>query len=523
MQFLPATTTDYAAAAAPFMGGQAQDAYNRTQSGASFDEVYSSFIEEGREKYTGLPQGFDAHVAENGTVDREETDRLERALKRRGAQEASLDALNQLVASGGPMTVGRIFGALSGGSRLSAELEGQDRINFKQVMGKLGFTGDESEEMLSLSDKGAGAAMWRKINEKIGSLDQLELHGDELKSLLQGLDLSDGVKAQIQKLLAEGQSRTFSGEQMQTLLAEAGRELAAKDMASATVRKQMRAAMEEALNEAKLSKKADPSADAKGTVFSDASETLMQQSIEKNIMAGFGTGRDGDHKDGSHRDDPSFVKDGMGRAERIMSKGSPESEAAAHTKSKGEEALNRLMQRIDATAQPQVPLQMDGNTQQTSLAQLAGRHRQEIFSQVEQGMLSNLAGGGSRLTLQLNPQELGQINVMLSVHQGEVRAVIRAENPESAAVLSEQMQQLKTSLEEAGLKVAELDVQTGLREDFTAQQWNGAEQHNQMQDAEERARERRLSGLRREAGRENEAGHTEIATRTGSNGLHIVA
>ena len=46
-------------------------------------------------------------------------------------------------------------------------------------------------------------------------------------------------------------------------------------------------------------------------------------------------------------------------------------------------------------------------------------------------MLSTVKGGGTRLDLQLNPQELGSITVSLSVRNGEVSAVIRSEKSET--------------------------------------------------------------------------------------------
>ncbi len=520
MQFLPV-----AAETTTAVVEQAQSRLDRLQGDQSFGQVYSSFIEEGRENYTGLPPGFAAKAAEGGSLDRDTTGLLQKVLKRRGALEESIESLDQLLASGAPLSVGRIFSALSGNTRLTPELEGQERLDFKQIMQKLGFSTEEADDLLAMSDKGAGSAAWKRISQKLQETDGFELHGEELAALLKGLDISEGVQKQITKLLSEQQSLSLSSEQLNILLAEAGNEMAAKDLASRSVQKQMRAAMEEALEQARLNRKADPSADAKGTKLSEFSEATMQSSISKRVDASLSdtAGRDGTDRNGSHREDPDFSGDGKGRAERILTKGTSESEAGvARPKSKGAEAVDRMMQRIDATVTTPQPAQT-GAAPQASLGELAGRHRQEIFTQIEQGVLSNLNAGGGRLTLQLNPQELGQISVVLSVHQGEVRATIRAENAESVAVLSDQLQQLRNSLEEAGLKVAELDVQTGLREDFTSWNWTGAEDHNLMRDAEERARMRRLAGLRREAVGTPETGETAISARTGSNGLYIVA
>jgi flagellar hook-length control protein FliK len=160
-----------------------------------------------------------------------------------------------------------------------------------------------------------------------------------------------------------------------------------------------------------------------------------------------------------------------------------------------------------------------------NLNSIARSFRQEIFSQVEQGILSGTQNGTNRLTLQLNPVELGQVTVILSVHQGEVKATIRADQPESAGILREQMGQLKAALEAEGLKVKELDVQTSLREELAADQRDGHQEHNLMRDAEERDRMMRLARIRRNAaGQTDQTESLESAPRENEQaGLHIVA
>ena len=139
-------------------------------------------------------------------------------------------------------------------------------------------------------------------------------------------------------------------------------------------------------------------------------------------------------------------------------------------------------------------------------------------------MLQNLGEGHQRLTLQLSPEELGTVTVVLTVHNKELRAVIRAENEESAAALSEQLESLKKTLEEQGLKVAELDVQCGLQDNFASNQWSGENQHNETQDSLEKARAIRLSRLRRDSGMDSSAIlQQQPAPALSAAGLHIVA
>ncbi len=123
------------------------------------------------------------------------------------------------------------------------------------------------------------------------------------------------------------------------------------------------------------------------------------------------------------------------------------------------------------------------------------------------------------------------LTLILSVKSGEVKALIRAENPEATAALAGQMDQLRATLEEQGLKVAQLDVETQLPNDTTKEQWTGADmaQYNKEQEMREQARFMRLAKLRRESGTtlaqdmQNEGMREENAASGPQSGLHIIA
>jgi hypothetical protein len=87
------------------------------------------------------------------------------------------------------------------------------------------------------------------------------------------------------------------------------------------------------------------------------------------------------------------------------------------------------------------------------------------------------------------------------------------------------MAELKTALEEQGLKVKELDVQTGLSDSGLADRWDGHREHNLMQDANQRDRMVRLARIRRESGSDMDGKSAlERPQAADSNaGLHIVA
>jgi flagellar hook-length control protein FliK len=117
----------------------------------------------------------------------------------------------------------------------------------------------------------------------------------------------------------------------------------------------------------------------------------------------------------------------------------------------------------------------------------------DVLRQVENGMLKNLGQGANRLTLNLTPDELGSVTVMLTVKDKDVQAVIRAETPEAAKILSENMVKVRESLEQQGLKVSKLDVQTNLAQQQDQSAWQGANQHNEARRQQEELDMRRTA------------------------------
>jgi flagellar hook-length control protein FliK len=117
----------------------------------------------------------------------------------------------------------------------------------------------------------------------------------------------------------------------------------------------------------------------------------------------------------------------------------------------------------------------------------------DILRQVENGMFKNLGQGGHRITLNLTPDELGSVTVMLTVKDKDVQAVIRAETPEAARIISEQAARVRENLEQQGFKVTKLDVQTGLPQQQDQSAWQGAGQHNEARRQQEELDMRRTA------------------------------
>jgi flagellar hook-length control protein FliK len=164
-------------------------------------------------------------------------------------------------------------------------------------------------------------------------------------------------------------------------------------------------------------------------------------------------------------------------------------------------------------------------TAEANQAAKAEIYQGRIFEQVERGIIKNATDGSKQIVLRLDPPELGKLTLSLTVAQGEVKALIRTESTATTQMISEQLAQLKHSLEEQGFKVSSLEVETRTQSHAGTDTWTGAEQHNQEQQVLEQARFLRLSRVRAKNDDvlAQRMQHVEHPASISASGLHIIA
>lgn len=107
-----------------------------------------------------------------------------------------------------------------------------------------------------------------------------------------------------------------------------------------------------------------------------------------------------------------------------------------------------------------------------------------LRSQVQDTVLTMMKNGAKRLEVSLNPVELGQMAVVLTVRNGEVNALIQADKAESASLINQQLDVIRAELEHQGFKVENIDVEVGLSDysdNQTGMNWESMQQHNNEQ------------------------------------------
>lgn len=507
----------------------ATNALSSSGADAGFSGILASYIEEGRYDYTGRAEGFPAYGPQSGTIGGDTGSALSEELRKRNVSEETVGKLETLLASGSPATIGTIFSTLSGKGRYTEKLDDDEAATFKTALAKLGFGKEELDELTALSDEGDAKTLWGRIAARLERLEgTIELTKGDWAALLKGLDASANTLTGLAAFFAADDQLSLTRADLKTMLTGYRAELSERETATAHAREEMRDAMVQALAASKAKQRSEPVNDSRGSRRSEQSESLMQNSVRKN------TGVDDLKREGHFEGeaqteddaeaDPAFESptNGKSRSERILATNEPTGNGKETTAAK---PADTPQPKIFSNVTVAPDMQTASQTGQPPSAAQAQNNRQEIFAQVEQGLLQSALNGGQRLTLQLNPAELGQVTVVLSVHQGEVKAAIRAENQDSADILRSQLADLKASLEAEGLKVKELDVQTGLSEQSLADRWDGHREHNMMRDATERDRMLRLTRIRREAADER-GGWQRLEPApvgSGASGLHVVA
>jgi flagellar hook-length control protein FliK len=507
------------------------DSGETAQEDVKDDAVLRSFIEEGREDYTGRPPGFAAYNARPAAMSDGLRGFVKEELRRRGVSDDATDRLDALAASGRPMTVSAVFGALSGNTRASASLTEDESNILKGLLAKLGIDADGQAEILAMSDAGNVNGMWNRVSAALADhKDGLGIGGQEFFVLLRGLDISPGTATSLARRFEERESAGFTGESLGELLAPVEKELADRAAASRDAARHIRGAVDEAVRRARAGKRFELIEDARGNRLSEQSEVLMHDSVRRRTGVDdiADSGRD-EKESGDHRGDR------VGRSEDLPGAVREKTEAQSDLSSgrEKEKTASHSTPRAASPEKAQTP-PADGvfiNAVVSGGEAVSGRNRlptaraetysAEIFDQVESGLLQGALNGARRLTLQLNPEELGSVTVMLSFHQGELRADIRAERAESAELIARHMAELKASLEDQGIRVAELDVRASVSDNGFAGTWDESGEHNLMRDAGERDRLMRLARLRREEA--EEAATAPDRHRENGGGLHLVA
>ncbi|MDR2892501.1 MAG: flagellar hook-length control protein FliK [Deltaproteobacteria bacterium] len=540
------------------------------------------------ENTPGIAPGLSSVKDDHGPFKSRDLNFLERQMRGQGLDEGMLQSFMSGLFNMNAAELPRVSQILGAAGRMSREgqaLNEQEKIAFSSLMLRSGFNNEEIAGLEELSFQGKGVKVLHELQQRLaakGGSDLLNMTREEAAALTKVLNLSAESAKQIMSKFGENTELKMNSDGFSKLFAEAGAELNREAANLAKLREITPDAVREMLQNAKLAERNAPVSDNRGNRRLERSEILMRDSAalleekdedddkapaqRKSILTELNGKSDkaateagnaeAAAKNANQRGFGQGSERGEGRGESGYGRG--EREYGQSDRQFGREHQPEFAESLKRDAANSSRLrEMNGDssaTTQTGKEALASKleagsgaifslqtqsadsstatqnvrtavYHDRIFDQVEQGIIRNAINGSRQITLRLDPPDLGRLTLNLTVQNGEVKALIRAEQSEVTQVVSEQLAQIKASLEEQGLKVTSLEVETQTQSRAGTDDWSSAEQHNQQQQMEARAEFVRLARSRAKEG------DTLARTMQNSNqpatiteaGLHLVA
>ena len=131
-------------------------------------------------------------------------------------------------------------------------------------------------------------------------------------------------------------------------------------------------------------------------------------------------------------------------------------DAAARPVASSEFSLRQSLAGVErATISDAGRLNQFALNQNTAARELASRHLSEALGQ---RLAANIAAGHYRLTFNVNPRELGAIDVVMEMRDGRLDAQINASNAVTRDLLGDSLPRLRDALQQNGINLAQLQV-----------------------------------------------------------------
>jgi flagellar hook-length control protein FliK len=424
------------------------------------------------------------NAARNTPVSREAFEQARPLLAKSGMSEDEINDLSKRVQAGS-LTWGQMVQSLAkhtAGAKKSASLSDSEKGDLRAMMQKMGFGAEAAGQLVAALANGNGEAVLGAIGQKLAGMDAdstLDFDSDEMSAFCKALGLGDDAAKALTTKLASGQATV---KDMQSALTSIGQELqnqrgraAAQDT---DVARGLGKLMEKDVAKNARDTSSTTTADTTGSggqvkfdlKAKDRNDTSWFDQREKNQQ---------ESSDESWKNFLSKTRQADGQQQAASTATSP-SQTAQQSSSQG-----ATKQSILDAAGPRLAQAATGQSAKAETASQSAAYSKvaapKVLDQVTEAMLKDLGQGRKQLTIQLDPENLGKVQVVLQVKGKEVSAALHAQDADTAAMLTGRMEEIKKSLEEKGLTVQTLEVHSGLASRQEQQAAFNTDQHNQAQ------------------------------------------
>lgn len=396
-----------------------------------------------------------------------------------------------------------------------ANLSSDEKAAISSLLTRMGFDPKQADSLTEGLAGGKPGQAFAAISAKLKGLDPgqtITLSKEEMAALAKAVKLSDSASQRLLAKFGANESLELTPDGMRKAILSVKNELSsqvanAKD-ALQTVKDALHPAMEKARHHLEVARQAVDSQVESSQV---KPSSLLKDPQDNAVTSKDAQPEAGKPSSGAQVDPAVAARDGRQQNQRFA--GRDASQDGSHNGfQNGKNAQERAVGEFTGKLRVEGDSQTLGDSrfglgQGLTAASLAAQakgdasqvlkgYNTQVLSQVESGILRNMGQGMKQLTLELTPDNLGKLNVMLTVKGKDVQAVIRADSPEAEKILAENIQQIKQSLENQGLTVSKMEVRPGISQDSNlGQQWGGADKHNQSQDRREALERLRTSSL----------------------------
>jgi len=415
---------------------------------------------------------------------KEDLEEVREDLKEYGMTDDEISKIEEKVNSEDGMTWGQFVSVVAqkAAELRKVELSGEQKTQLGSFFSKFGFSSKESDQLISQLEKGNFSKVMSELQKKIDAMpsdQQLLFSKDEIEAFSTAMSFSKEFTSQLKELFGKNmlgkdmkEAFTLIRQEManmdkkdQDLVKAVGKVFASAvgdKTAETTVAKQINEAVDLKPRVAEDNLKGEAKEDFKQALETrkeTVSDTQVRKSAEKSLPEKAEV--DKHHSEQETESNNTWNQFNDKLREDVSTSGK------AQTKSETADALKTGLAEA-------------GTTSSTKAWEKVAAPK--IMKQVETAVLKTLNNGTKQLTLELNPDNLGKLNVVLQVQGKEVTALIKADNADTAKIINENIDVIKNALENQGLKVEKLEVQAGLTGNQDDRNWFGQDQHNMARD-----------------------------------------
>lgn len=459
----------------------------------------------------------------------EDLDEVKEDLEKYGLSEKEIAALEEKVNSDEGLTWNQFVSTVAEkmAELRQIKLSDEQKNNLNSFFTKLGFNEKQSARLIAQLENGEQGKVMNAVKAKVESLSQGQqflLTKEEVEAFSVAMNFSKEFSSKLQEMLGQS-TMTKDMKEAFTMIRQEMADLDEKDRKLVkAVGKAFAQATGKEIKETSAAKDLQEATDLKPRVAEDADPKAM---VKEDLKEALGDRREAmpesNAKKGEAKTLPTTteVKDEVADQETESESDRTWKEFFGKLRDDNSQSVRQFQTKAEGADQALKAALADSTTKTQTMEKVTAP---KVMRQVENAFIKTLASGAKQITLQLNPENLGKLSVMLQVQGKEVSAVIRAESADAAKIINENIDIIKSALENQGLKVDKLDVQTGLAGNQGDGSWFGQDQHNLARDREAMAAMRNhMRAMRGEDMAQAKEMQQVTEQPFTSEGMHIVA